>query len=131
MTFVMLVGLPGSGKSYFGNKSGAPFFDDITQNGGIDAVLNNITNENDCVFLSDYGFIFEETRKNAVTILRNKFPDCYIQWIVWENNPEKCWRNIQHRNDTRKITHEGLMGMSAQYTFKKVSNKTLYMFIHE
>lgn len=126
----MLAGLPGSGKTYFGNKSGAPFFDDITQNGGIDAVLNNITPENNCVFLSDYGFIFEDTRKNAADILRNKFSDCLIQWIVWENNPEKCWRNIQLRNDKRKISHAGLMSMSAEYTFKTTSNKNLFMFVH-
>lgn len=132
MTFVILVGLPGSGKTYFGKSCDAPFFDDITQNGGVDYLFNNLSDKNDRVILSDYGFIFADTRKNVVNTLQEKFPGCLIQWIVWENNPEQCWINIQHRNDGRNISRAGLVTASNQFTYPKSDiNDIVSMLVHK
>lgn len=113
MKFTMLVGLPGSGKTHFGNGLGLPFFDDLTENGGLDALLNL----SDDAVISDFGFLLETTRKAAVSKLLTQFPDSTFEWVVWENDPEACFKNIVRRNDGRNLSIDTLRVLSKLYTY--------------
>lgn len=121
MKFILLVGLPGSGKSYYGRKSGLPFVDDVSQTGGVVAVWKAATTvpPPETLIISDYGFIYKEVRCKAVKLLQEQFPDCEIEWVVFENNPSQCCNNIKHRNDGRIVSTEAVYLASRHYSYPK------------
>lgn len=123
MKFILLVGLPGSGKTHFGNESGLPFFDDITQHGGQDTLLGISEGS---VVISDFGFLFEQTRKSAMDSLLKQFPDSTFEWMVWENNPEACFENIKRRNDGRNLNIGTLKELSKLYTYPSTEIRSVY-----
>lgn len=112
MKIIMLVGLPGSGKTFFGSRLGFPFYDDLTQTGGLDSIKNA-----DTIIISDYGLIFEDIRQKAVQILSIKFTDATFYWIAWENDPMKCYLNILRRDDGRIITYDTIKFDSNRYSY--------------
>lgn len=115
MKFILLIGLPGSGKTHYGNATGLPFLDDVTQNGGVKAVRNFVETANsDTVVLSDYSFIFPDELMRAETVLRGMWPGSKFEYIVFANDPEQCWKNVQRRQDGRVITRDALM-VAAKY----------------
>jgi predicted kinase len=124
--FILLVGLPGSGKSYFGNNSGHPFLDDVTQTGELYRVVPTRLLSSGTIVLSDYGFIFPDVRHNAVAYLKGVNYECQIQWLVWENDPEQCWRNIETRNDGRVINRDALFEASTRYIYPCGPNFPVY-----
>ena len=114
--FICLVGLPGSGKTHYGKQLGYPFLDDLTQCGGLGALFF-LDSPAQFVLISDFSFIFEDTRNITARTLRENYPDCEIKWVVWENNPDLCWENVQRRNDGRKINKQSLFEISKAYTY--------------
>lgn len=123
MKFILLVGLPGSGKTHFGNESGLPFFDDITQHGGQDALLGLPEGS---VVISDFGFLFEQVRNNAVDSLLKQFPGSTFEWMVWENNPAACFDNIVRRDDGRNLSLGTLKELSKLYTYPSTEIRSVY-----
>lgn len=128
MHIFMLVGLPGSGKTFFGDSLSFPFFDDLSQNGGLDA----LPPDDDFLVISDFGLIFEETRKRAVRLLTEKYGNVSVHWIVWENDPHQCWCNVKERADGRTITEASIHQASKMYTYPQtgcVSFRPVYSLI--
>jgi hypothetical protein len=116
--FRLLVGLPGSGKTVYASNRPFLFFDDLTQNGGLDALdILPRTLEDKLILISDYGFIFDHVRQDAMSILGMKFPGCAIQWVVWENDVDQCWVNLRWRADGRKINFDALLEASRHFTY--------------
>jgi hypothetical protein len=116
MRFIFLVGLPGSGKTHYGKRMGLPFLDDVTQHGGLEAV-QELAKTTDTIVLSDYSFIFPTDRHQAEYVLNYRFPGCKIYYIAFDNDPEKCWANIQFRDDGRVITRDSLFRASERYGY--------------
>lgn len=106
----------------YGRKLGLPFLDDMTQNGGIPALQALSA---DVVVVSDYGFIFADVRERAVKKLREMYPGCEIEWRAFTNEPEQCWRNVQHRNDGRVFTEVGIRRAAEAYTLPETETVTI------
>lgn len=117
MIIYLLIGLPGSGKTHFGNKMRMPFLDDLSQNGGLQTLKDKHFKES--FVISDYALVKESTRQIAENVLRTMYPTALIDYIVWENSPEKCWKNIKRRKDGRKISESFLYMLSNEYTYPK------------
>ena len=97
---LIIVGLPGSGKTTFGKKQKDAFFiDDIKDKNEIEKAINN---KHQFVVISDPYLIFEKNRISAKKHLLG-LGIKEIEWIFFENNKEKCLKNVKKRNDNRKV----------------------------
>lgn len=108
MKVTLLVGLPGCGKTFLGSelaKNGALFIDDISIQ-GLSPLRQAMYGESDVV-VADTFLCRENERKLAASWL--KLFGCEIEWVFFENNPEKCLRNVEQRADGRKV--EELIGV--------------------
>ena len=113
MKLVVLIGLPASGKSYLGrqmieNNKKAVFIDDVSMVGikELEKVIENGGFSD--IIMSDVFLCREKDRQTFVKWI-SKY-DFEIEWIFFENAPEKCLKNIKIRNnngDVRKV--EGLI----------------------
>lgn len=96
----LLIGLPGSGKSFLGRQlsiQGAYFIDDISIKGLTS--LTDVIGKHKHIVVSDAFLCCEKYRKAAKKLLQEH----EVEWIFFENNPEKCRRNVIRRNDGRKV----------------------------
>lgn len=106
MTIFVLVGLPGSGKTYFGNLLQAEmdqsvFLDDISQTGGLELLKQDFVDKD--IIIADVHLCRTDVRMKAETILKENFPNHEIEWIYFENNPSACLENVWRRNDGRQV----------------------------
>ncbi len=119
MKFIFLVGLPGSGKTYLGRQmcdqfSGGLFLDDICQTCGKERLKEPFHTET--VIVADPSLCRSYNRPFAEAMVREHHPDCEVEWIFFENDWEKCWANVQRRNDGRIIGKHILKDKSRGYT---------------
>jgi hypothetical protein len=93
---IFLVGLPGSGKTFLGNKLSKklniPFFDDASMNWTL-SQLKEIKGD---FILADV-YLCREKDREAIKSLGK------CRWIFFENNPEKCMKNVEYRADGRAV----------------------------
>jgi len=118
MKFTMLAGLPGSGKSFLGNQlsrqmSGL-FLDDICRTCGTRRLKDKFTSE--MVIVADPSLCRRENRIFAEEMVRKYHLDCEVEWVYFENAPDKCWANVRRRNDGRIITKYTIDNLSRIYT---------------
>jgi predicted kinase len=115
--FVFLVGLPGSGKTFIGKQieeqSGGLFLDDICWTCGKDRLKELFTSQ--MVIVADPSLCRSENRFFAEKMVKEYHTGCEVEWIFFENDPEKCWNNIQQRSDGRKVSKYSLSNMSKRY----------------
>ena len=114
MKFIFLVGLPGSGKTYKGQQMGGLFLDDICRTCGHKRLKEKFTSET--VIVADPSLCRFVNRKLAEAMVKDSNPGCEVEWIFFENAPEKCWANVQHRNDGRVISKHTVNNLSRIYT---------------
>lgn len=104
VTFI--IGLPGSGKSFLAKTLEASsinpvmLIDDPTT---LD--LSKLDNTLD-VIVTDPHLCNPRIKANAVDIFKKR--GYLINFIFFENNVEKCLKNIEYRNDDRIISRSGL-----------------------
>ena len=104
MKVVFVVGLPGSGKTTFLNTviaDDAFIIDDIES-------VNQTPEDSDCIniiFISDVHFCNSLILEYAIETLRFKYDPFEYDIIYFENDPEKCLKNVKHRNDGRKVEY--------------------------
>lgn len=120
MKFIFLVGLPGSGKSYMGRQMGDLFLDDICRTCGTQRLKESFTSET--VIVADPSLCRKVNRHFAEEMVRKYHPECQVEWIFFENAPEKCWANVQDRNDGRIITKHTVNSLSRVYTIPEDAN---------
>lgn len=96
---VCVVGMPGSGKTHYANsQSNATTFivDDIRD---INELPENGVYER--IFITDPFFCITSTREKADIYLSGKYDS--VEWVFFENNPERCILNVRYRNDGRLV----------------------------
>lgn len=120
MKITMLVGLPGSGKTTLGDQMvgddpnaetvtadpNTIFLDDITVIGGIDELKEAIAFGWENIIVSDVFLCRPIDRDNAVRWLEKNAEGYEVEWIYFENAPDKCRANVRRRNaggDPRKV----------------------------
>jgi predicted ATPase len=116
---IIIVGLPGSGKTYLCQeyrKKGYIIYDDPEGHYTIDTALAQVR---DCVIAGPQCFT-DDDRAKAEDYIRStrRAVDAEIEWIFFENNPEKCLRNVVWRNDGRAVIAT-IKLKSKQYTIPK------------
>jgi KaiC/GvpD/RAD55 family RecA-like ATPase len=112
----LIVGLPGSGKTHLalqmkGEDEGVVIVDDISS-------VSQLPEEFNHLIITDVNFIFENTREKAAAYLTERY-SLPIEWIFFENNPEKCVANVRYRNDGRKV-EAFINRFSPHYSMHKV-----------
>ena len=115
---IFLIGLPGAGKSFlckyykshpfidyiiyddwmreFKASENVSFKDDVNY----DQLINNI-NLKENIIISCIDFCNNDYLLNAENILKTQFPQLKIERIYFENNIEKCIKNIKQRDKER------------------------------
>lgn len=110
---IILVGLSGSGKTWYAkNKLKYDYFVDdpkclfdFPSSLGMDEVL----------VIADPTLCVDEIRNN---IDMSRYPGHSIQFIFFENDPIKCWSNVEHRQkngDRRNISKNKMFQQSSKY----------------
>lgn len=108
MKFIMVVGLPGSGKTHFAKSlmnDDSFFIDDPKdfQKDVLDRI--NLTNSKR-IIIADPWLCLETVRDKAIQLILTNYPNAEISWIFFENNYAACVANIIRRklqNDHREI----------------------------
>ena len=106
----ILVGLPGSGKTYYGknlakSKPNSILIDDPK---ALDSIFNALVSYEN-VIIADPNLCRPEYRNTAEKILSPN-----ITWVFWENNPKKAWENVKNR-DERIISESYVKMLSKVY----------------
>lgn len=109
-SITLIIGLPGSGKTYLANTMSGYIIDDIKS---IDQLINT-----DNIIIADVNFCNDRTLQSAISMLKSRYPSHKMQCIYFENAPDKCRKNIAHRNDGRNV--EGTVNR-----FEKIYNPPL------
>ncbi len=103
---ICIVGLPGSGKSTLISKiketrPDLVVFDDILSRDQITELLNTLDKGLSCI-VADVYLTVPAVRRTAQTLLHEHD----IEWIFFENAPDKCRANVKRRmdvGDTRDV----------------------------
>jgi len=102
-TLIVIIGMPASGKTYLARSLLCPdgiLLDDISLI-GLPALKAAIGKEQ--IIITDPFLCRESQRKLAEKHLAEIAPDYEVQWIFFENAPEKCLKNVAHRKDGRIV----------------------------
>ncbi len=105
-SIILLVGLPGSGKTFMGMMLPGIFVDDPR----VSSIFNNIDSEtSENIIIADPYLCLEKSRKSAEEFLKKRFPNHKIEYICFTNDPIQCKINVKNRSDNRKV--DGLIDM--------------------
>ena len=112
----ILVGFPGSGKSYYINnikeeyngKVADDFMKDSKDNSREflrschwEELVADLNDDRDCL-ISDIRFCNEEDRNNFESQLKKSVDNVVLDWQYFENNPDVCIRNVLSRQSQQK-----------------------------
>lgn len=121
---IYIIGLPGSGKTTLGNKliknkSSTFFLDDPSVSHKTqkpENFLKSIPRDTKTVILADPHLVVS-TQEDLTALNKIVYPDCAVEFIYFENNPEACLANIQRRNkkDFRIISTGYMAFLSKTY----------------
>ena len=99
---VLVAGLPGSGKTYYAKArlkhSPGLLIDDIDDLHLLEAAVR----QNPVVYITDPHFCIDGVRQKAEQVF-SSIGNVEIEWVFFENDPHKCERNIEYRNDGRRV----------------------------
>lgn len=106
MKAVLIVGLPGSGKTYLAEHKYVPMgyvlIDDPSNNGEMFLkMVHHIKGPKSDLVITDPHLCGEKSRQKAVEMLETA--GYIVKCVFFENNEDKCRRLIELRNDGRNI----------------------------
>lgn len=107
---IVIIGLPGSGKTTFANALGGRLVDDATQNE--DELYDALASDEELVVITDVNAIYSR-REQIISLIASKVKR-KVEIICYENDPEACWANVCARGDGR-VSRSGLLRMANAY----------------
>lgn len=117
LKITFLVGLPGSGKTHLGEQlDNVIYLDDISVKGGLRELQNAIGSEH--IVVSDVFLCRKKNRDWVIRFLGEIAPQYTVEWVFFENNPEKCLKNVEHRNKKGdcRLVGQMIKDMTKDYT---------------
>ncbi len=125
INFILIVGLPGSGKTYLAKKMYKKIlhegkkkiylYDDICIGGKFQELKKHAPRENSTIIITDPYFCQKETRSECVRSLNRMFGEVGIKWIFFENNKEKCLNNVKSRTGEHRKVDNFIEMLSRNY----------------
>ena len=127
---IFIVGLPGAGKSYYArqlaSEINATLFDDFKANAigncshfpfakSYVELINGLRSGKDSI-ISDIDFCKTESRNEACQCIEHLVEGVEIEWIFFENDPEKCRENIIRRAITEGRRQSGPINALERYS---------------
>ena len=106
---IIIVGLPGSGKSTFAKALGGRLVDDASQNE--EELKAALASEDELVVVTDVNAVY--SRRETIEAMVNRHGR-EVEIICYENDPDACWINLCRRGDN-KVSRGGLIQMSKAY----------------
>lgn len=102
MKITLIVGLPGSGKTWLANQlleqdPQAVFIDDPKNS----ELIKGYADRN--ILIADPNLCDSHIRSSAIQALVNIYPGCEIDWHFFENNIQQCKENVKFRSDGRNV----------------------------
>jgi hypothetical protein len=109
MKCIIMAGAPGSGKSHLGLKMAEAdpsvfFFDDASMpKRDLTLLIKKLKEDTGTLIIADTFLCEPDQRESALDFIHYYNEDAEIEWIYFENNPEKCRRNVELRDDGRDV----------------------------
>ena len=95
---IIVVGLPGSGKTYYAKSLNIPMFDDISD-------LTVLPETSESFVVVDVNCMRASIACKAESILGGMYPNHEIEWVYFENDPVKALCNVEYRDDGRRVSN--------------------------
>jgi GTPase SAR1 family protein len=126
---IVIMGLPGSGKTYLANtfrKWNSKTIDDfnvkVQNNPLLTWAIIRFSFWINRLIITDVVAI-TSTRENITSVLKERFGKFVeVEFIAFENNAAAAWTNVKRRNDGRKISQEFIREMSKRYRPEKFTD---------
>ena len=98
MRITLIVGMPGSGKTYLAYRldDNAIVIDDIRSQNELPPPCEHLV-------ITDVNFCDQTIRDKSVAILNERYGNPHIDFVFFENDAEKCRKNVLYRNDGRNV----------------------------
>ena len=96
MKITLIIGLPGSGKTYLANNLSGIIIDDITS-------IDQLPNDANELIITDVNFCDVKILERAEEMLRERYGNIDIKRIYFENDAEAVRKNVEYRNDGRNV----------------------------
>jgi hypothetical protein len=126
MQLIIIIGLPGSGKTYYSNQfKDYTIFDDFVTHFYNGKVLKSIK-DGEKVCLIDPRLCIFNVFERCITEIELYIPRTDIKLVLFENTPSQCVKNVKNR-DTRIVTSETIQAYSEKY---KLNNYDLWKCVH-
>lgn len=99
MEIILIIGLPGSGKSHLAPSFNGVVVDDPKS-------FDEMPDQAERLVICDCNLIFPNVREKAIAMLMERYPGCQIAIHSFTNNPSQCLENVRKRmeaGDTRNV----------------------------